>query len=292
MSVTALDEYRPRLGGSTIAAAAGIDPYCSPIRLWLQLTRGEQPEENEAMRLGKKLEPVIFAELNERGVTCERTPGIELYDPDRPWLVGHPDGIGVGDYAGTIVEAKARNRADTLAIWHEAQVQTYLHLAGEDQGLVAQLSGLHLDVFPVERRQPVIDVLLDLAARFMDDVRSGTQPAPNCHPDDRAALALAWPDAAPGKVVRETREVRDARKELALLLEREKASKARGEHLRAVITDHMQDADTLISLHDDVVATWRNVTTHRVDTRALKAEVPHVAEAYTSAATYRRLEFK
>src|SRR6185503_13307523 len=92
--VAVLDERRPVLGGSTIAAAAGIVPYCSPIGLWLELTGKLQREESEPMRIGKVLEPAIFTLFRQDGYDVTRTPDAELRDPALPWLVGHPDGFG------------------------------------------------------------------------------------------------------------------------------------------------------------------------------------------------------
>lgn len=289
VSVTALDDYRPTLGGSTIAAAAGIDPYCSPIRLWLEMTGRVHREETDAMRLGRRLEPVIFAELNERGYPCERTPEVEVRDPVRPWLVGHPDGHGAGPLDGTVIEAKATGRAtDVPPIAHEAQAQTYMHLLGTREALIAQLGGLTFSVWEVGYHAHLAEVLLHLGETFVDYVRQGVQPPPAGHPDDRKALALAWPDSVPGKRVRETREVRDARRELAALMERERAQKARIEHLRAVVTDHMGDAEELVSAHDERVATWKGFTQHRLDTARLKSERPDVYEMFSTATTGRR----
>lgn len=275
------------LGGSTIAAACGIDPYCSPIRLWLDLTQGREREDSEAMRLGRRLEPVIFDELNERGVDCERTPGLTLIDETLPWLVGHPDGLA---HEGlTIVEAKATGRAtNTPHPWHEAQVQTYMHLADLDVAIIAQLAWPKLTVWRVERHQHLIDTMLGIAERFVGQVVDRVQPAPQGHPDDRNALAELWPSMAAGRKVRETREIADARRELADLLTREKAWKSRVDHLRAVITDHMGDAETLISAHDEPVASWRDVTSRRLDTARLKTEQPDIYQTYSTETTGRR----
>lgn len=289
MSVVALDSARPLLGGSTIAAACGVDPYMSPIRLWLELTGRVERAETEAMRWGKRLQPAIFAELQARGYGAHQTDD-ELRDPALPWLVGHPDGY---DYTGdaarlTIVEAKAIGYPrDTLSPAHEAQAQTYMMLAGCDFGYVAQLSGLHLQVFELERKPQVVATLLGLAEAFVGYVRSDTQPPPSGHPDDRDALLLAHPRG--GGTARETRAVRDARRELARLLEQEKAVKARAEHLRAVITDHMGDAETLISSHDEPVARWSNVQTRRLDTKRLRDQRPDIYDLYSTETEGRRL---
>ena len=285
MTVTALDSRRQHLGGSTIAAAAGIDPYCSPIRLWLEMTGRVEREETEAMRMGQRLEPVIFDALADRGYAVERTPGHVMYDESRV-VIGHPDGFA--DNRTCVVETKATNRgAEKPHPWWEAQVQTYLHLARLDRAIIAQLAGLHLTVWEVERKQPVIDTLLALGEAFMGYVRRDEMPAPLGHRDDRDALLLAHPFE--GGRVRETREVRDARRELALLLERGKAFDRRVDHLRAVVTDHMGSADVLLGFDDEVVATWKSVTSRRVDTARLKRERPDVYEEFSTETTTRRL---
>lgn len=289
MTVVPIDSRRPVLGGSTIAAAVGIDPYVSPIRLWLEMTGRIVREQSEAMALGKHLEPVIFDVLRERGYPCERTPHIELRDDAVPWLVGHPDGVRLDTHGGGIVEAKATGRpTDTLPVPHEAQVQTYMRLAGVDHALVAQLGGLTFTVWEVDYNPHLWDVLHELAESFVAHVRSDTPPPPLGHSDDRAALGLTYADVTPGKRVRETRDVRRARHELAVLLEAERRRSESIEHLRATITAYMGDADTLVSAHDDVVATWKPVTSHRLDGKRLKAERPDVHATYTQPTHSRR----
>ena len=177
------------LGGSTIAAAAGIDPYCSPIRLWLELTGKLQREESEPMRIGKVLEPAIFTLFRQDGYDVTRTPDAELRDPFIPWLVGHPDGFGAGEWEGAVIEAKATGRpTDTLPVHHEAQVQTYMRLSGSGNALVGQLGGMTFQTWHVEYHPHLADLLLALGEEFVRRVREGVQPAPHGHPDDRDAL--------------------------------------------------------------------------------------------------------
>jgi predicted phage-related endonuclease len=292
VTVAVLDERRPVLGGSTIAAAAGIDPYCSPIRLWLELTGKLQREESAPMRIGKALEPAIFTLFKQDGYDVTRTPDAEVRDPFVPWLVGHPDGFGAGEWEGAVIEAKATGRpTDTLPVHHEAQVQTYMRLSGAGNALVGQLGGMTFQTWHVEYHPHLADLLLALGEEFVRHVREGVQPAPHGHPDDRDALLSAY-TVEPGGRVRETREVRDWRRELAGLLEAEKARKARIELLRARITAHMGSADTLVSLHDEVVATWKETPSRRLDVTRLRAERPDVYDAYTGETMTRRFLLK
>ena len=63
---------RATIGGSTAAAACGIDPHHSRVALWLEMTGRVTTLESEPMKWGKLLEPVIFDELTTRGSRLSR----------------------------------------------------------------------------------------------------------------------------------------------------------------------------------------------------------------------------
>lgn len=282
--VVPLDPHRQKLGGSTIGAAAGVDPYCSPIRLWLEMTGRIERPETQAMYLGRLLEPAVLQAVREQGYNAEPAKGQVLTRKDAPWIEGHPDAWA----DGAVVELKCAGHAiDALRPAHEAQVQTYMYLADVDEAIVAYLGGLRLDIFHVSRDDWAIDALVKLGQGFMRHVYSDSQPPVTGHDDDRAALLAAHPEAQAWPV-RENKEVREARKELARLLEAEKARKKRIEHLRSIITAHMGEASELLNRDGDVVATWRTVNTKRLDTSALKAAVPEVWAEFATETTTRR----
>lgn len=282
--VVPLDPRRQKLGGSTIGAAAGVDPYCSPIRLWLEITGRIERAETQAMYLGRLLEPAVFIALQEQGYPAERWTGPALAVKSEPWLEGHPDGTS----DGAIVEVKCAGHAiDALRPAHEAQVQTYMWLADTDEAIVAYLGGLRLDVFHVSRDDWAIGTLRKLGAEFMRHVYTDSQPPVTGHDDDRAALLAAHPEGQAWPI-RETKEVREARKELAALLYAEKERKKRIEHLRSVITGHMGEASELVNRDGDTVATWRNVTSKRLDTTALKEAAPKVWAEFATETHTRR----
>ena len=282
--VVPLGPRRQKLGGSTIGAAAGVDPYCSPIRLWLELTGRIERQETEAMYLGRLLEPAVFLALQERGYPAERWTKPALTRKEAPWLEGHPDGTS----EGAIVEVKCTGYAvDSLRPAHEAQVQTYLWLADEEEAIVAYLGGLRLDVFHVSRDDWAGGLLRELGAEFMRHVYADSQPPVTGHDDDRPALLEAHPEAQRWPI-RETKAVRAARTELAALLYAEKERKKRIEHLRSIITAHMGEADTLLNRDGDEVAKWTNVTSHRLDSRALKAAAPEVWAEFATETHTRR----
>lgn len=293
--VVSIDTRRPTLGGSTLPAACGIDPWCSPIRLWLEMTGRIERPESDAMTWGKRLQGPIFDALDELGYLVNDAYDQEWRDPARPWLVGHPDGLGYEAHEGLLVEVKAVGKWSPSANGgpqpnYEAQVQTYLHLTGLDDGLLAVLvGGQKLELHELERNQRAIDTLLELGERFMDYVRRDSPPPAAGHSDDRAALADAFPQHERGKVVRASRELAADVRLLARVKEQAKAVKAREATIAARITEAMGDAETMIGLHDEPLATWRTVASRRVNTDRLRADYPQVYEAVADSTSTRRL---
>lgn len=282
--VVPLDPHRQKLGGSTIGAAAGVDPYCSPIRLWLEMTGRIERAETQAMYLGRLLEPAVLQAVREQGYNVEPAKGAVLTAKGAAWIEGHPDAWA----DGAVVELKCAGHAvDALRPAHEAQVQTYMKLADVDEAIVAYLGGLRLDIFHVSRDDWATEILWRLGQEFMSHVYSDSQPPVTGHDDDRAALLLAHPEAQAWPI-RETKEVREARRELKALLEAERTRKQRIEKLRSVITAHMGEASELLNRDGDVVATWRNVTSKRLDTTALKEAAPEVWAEFATETTTRR----
>src|SRR2546430_10232806 len=109
MTVVPLKPYT--LGGSVAAAANGVDRFRSPVALFGELTGVEafQREETEAMRWGKLCEPLILDVIAQQ-YELMPAPADGFQDPERPWLVGHPDTLMA--YGGhlAIAEAKTHNR--------------------------------------------------------------------------------------------------------------------------------------------------------------------------------------
>ena len=270
------------LGGSTLPAACGLDPYCSPIRLWLRLTGRERVEETEAMWWGRHDEAAIVTRLMALGYELAY-PGPEIADG---WLVGHLDAL----FPDGPVECKSMaHHVDSLDHAHEAQLLTYMHLTGADRGLLARRVGHTLEVREVERRQPWIDLLLELGERFLGYVERDTPPPVSGHPDDRGALVVLFPAEARDEPIRETRAVREARQELRRLMEAEKARKERMEGLRALICEHMGRADTLIDRDGAPVATWRSVQSRRFNLDRFKVDHAALYEEYREPSTTRTL---
>lgn len=96
-----LSERRKGLGGSDAAAILGMNPYRSPLAVYMDKI-GIAPEilDNEAIRQGRDLEQYVaerFCEDTGRKVRrCNRI----LQHPEYPWMLANIDRDVVGEDAG------------------------------------------------------------------------------------------------------------------------------------------------------------------------------------------------
>lgn len=177
------------IGASEIAVAAGLSPYQTPLELYHR-KRGELPpiEDNDAMRLGRLLEPVVKSEFTTR-------TGIVLADPEPPMyrhakhdpIVATPDGI-IDDT--TIFEAKTASwrmktqwgDQDSDFIPDQYLCQTMAQMAVMDAALchVAVLfDGATLKTYKVLRNDELIKHLIAAALELWERIRDGKPPEPN-----------------------------------------------------------------------------------------------------------------
>jgi predicted phage-related endonuclease len=297
VNVAALHPYT--IGGSTIAAAAGIDPYCSPTALFLRMTgQIPEPESNGHMRIGKALEPVILQLLDDDGYNVAPARGDDYRDDARPWLVGHPDAIGLA-HDSFVIEAKATGGwalrswdGDTPPVTWQAQVQTYMHLTGTDRAVIAALiDGTTLRTVEVQRDDRAIGALLERAERFYAMLCRGEIPELDGSKSTRDALHERFAEATPGRKVRASRAVRDVVAEMRQLKASMDAHERQYEERRRVLEATMGDAEVLLDHADNVLAKWTPTTTRRLDTKRLKAELPAIHEEYAVPTTSRRFTF-
>jgi predicted phage-related endonuclease len=262
VTVAALHPYT--IGGSTIAAAAGIDPYCSPTALFLRMTGAiSEPEENGHMRIVKALEPVIIELLREDGHVIPMHYDVRAYDAARPWLVGHVDALGVA-HESYVIECKATGGwalrlwdGDTPPVTWQAQVQTYMHLTQTDRAVIAALiAGPTLRTVEVRRDDRAISMLLERAERFYGMLCRGEIPELDGSKSTRDALHERFAEATPGRKVRATKSVRDVVAEMRQLKASMDAHERQYEERRRMVEATMGDAEVLLDHADNVLVKW------------------------------------
>ncbi|MFI6033014.1 YqaJ viral recombinase family protein [Streptomyces sp. NPDC051315] len=176
------------IGGSDIAAICGLNPWTSPLEIWLKKTGQTVPPRidevlSEAAEHGHELEPFVASRFTKKtGLPIFDNPGT-LRLPDIPWALVNLDRTTEDGGLPGVVELKTRS-SYALQEWLEeppvdVQVQTQWQLlvTGWSFGYTAALiGGQRTIVHRIERDEKLIEDLLAIAAEFWGRVETGLQP--------------------------------------------------------------------------------------------------------------------
>jgi len=302
------------IGGSDWQHVLSIGPYGCPRMLWYQKI-GQEPDVQRpvtgAMTRGHKLEQLVAEEYAE--VTGNRVRNKTIFaDIPRPeWWIGNIDRAIVGGEIGPgVLECKTVNPWRFRALQNNGpgeewmfQIQHYLGLTGWNWGAFAILEPLNWQFLIVEvgAEKDLLDAMVADGNLFWDCVE-GRRPDPpqlpatdhRCHRCEYritcqgADLFAAVPDAAPGAIedrhdevlanlVRQRNEVRAVVDEATGFLET----------INTTIKDHLGGPCKVRCGGSRVYLITSSQT--RIDTRALKAEQPEVAEKYSRTTTTTQL---
>lgn len=204
------------LGASEVAAALGLNPYKSPLKLYLEkMGHREDLSGNEAVEFGVQMEGPIRQWFAKRYPVVERF-NVEVQEypfmlrhPDHYWLSASPDGVITHPELGVgLIEIKTASErmwreweADELPTMYYIQIQSQLAVTGLDYAYVVALVGRKLLWKFVPRNDEVIDQIIDLTGMWWrDHIEAKIPPAPEGLPSDTAALKLLYPEATPDVV--------------------------------------------------------------------------------------------
>jgi len=175
------------LGGTDISAVAGLNPWRTPFDVYCE-KRGltERQPENEAMKMGKRLEPVVL-DLYEEATGYQTEPGLFTVHPSLPWACGTPDALTLAP-EGPLVEIKTAG-ARQASRWGEPgtdqipdhyllQVQWYLTLTKRQAADIAVLlGGQEFRLYHLAHNQALEDRLLEIGEKFWkENVLAGNPP--------------------------------------------------------------------------------------------------------------------
>ena len=158
------------IGGSDIAACAGLSSWTSPITLWAKKT-GQIPDEvtpNMSMKLGTILEePILQLFADEHPELTMLTTGTWA-NKTYPWMRANPDGLYLdADGNWGIVEVKfSRDYWTQVPQSYRAQVLWYMKVFGIRQAKLVALAGSSYQEYEIEWDQFEADTLFEAAIRF------------------------------------------------------------------------------------------------------------------------------
>jgi len=141
-----LASRRNGIGGSDASAILGVNPYSSPLKVYLdKIGKSEDKETNEAMRQGTDLEQYVADRFVEATGKKVRKCNKILQHPEYPWMLANIDRDIVGENAGleckTIsafdIEDKLEN--GEYPAHYYVQCVHYMAITGADRWYLAVL---------------------------------------------------------------------------------------------------------------------------------------------------------
>jgi len=292
-----LAERQTGIGGSDIAAILGISPWATPLDVYRNKLGLDETEQTASMRRGIRLEPYILDAFEEEiGTTVFRDHPMARHQ-DHHWMLGHIDGWFETDGDPQGVEAKSVGAWAHRDEWGEpgtdeipqhylTQCHWYLTVTGWKRWhLTAWFGTDEVRNYVIDRDEDLSQGLIEAGDRFwFDHVLAQVPPDPATIDDQRNL----WTRPAEKAVEMTT----DLQYHIGCVAElqavRKKAEEEIAEHQFQLQKAMGEDADKIVH-GGKPVATWKAVTSSRIDTKAIKAnEPPEFLERYTKTTTSRR----
>lgn len=205
-----LEVRKSGIGGSDAAAAVGLNPYVSPLELWLDktgrdagLAKPDPHDTSEPIYWGTLLEPIVAAAYTQQTGNRVRKVNAVLQHPTIPFMLANLDREIVGVPGVQILECKtagefgARLWRDGVPEYVQLQVQHQLAVTGKRAADVAVLlCGQQLAVHRIERDDELIARLIPLEAAFWRFVETDTPPPADGSDSADRALRHLYPGNA------------------------------------------------------------------------------------------------
>ena len=197
------------IGSSDAGAAVGLNPYQSPLELWLVKTgrdgglpKIDPNDETSPMYWGALLEPIVAAHYTKRSGNRVRRINAVLQHPDRDkaWMLANIDREIVGASDVQILECKtagefgARLWRDGVPDYVVCQVQHQLAVTGKAAADVCVLiCGQEIRIYRIERDDVLINRLIELERQFWRYVEMDVPPPADGSDSADVALRCLYP---------------------------------------------------------------------------------------------------
>jgi len=290
-------ERQKGIGGSDAAAVLGVSRWKSPLRLYLEKLGEIEPEQdNEYMLWGRKLEKLIIEHFVEAtGKNVEKIDKI-LVHPEYPFMIANLDGYIPEEDA--VVEVKTASSykldewsGDNIPVEYVLQGQHYLAVTGCSKVYYPVLVGGNtFFIKEMTRDEELINMIIDAESKFWHEhIEKRIPPEMTGSVDARGLLDKLYPTAKEGLKV-ELPQLEETVNQLAVTQAKIKELEQLVDELQAKIKEQMGEAE--IAEIGSFVATWKPVTTERLDTSRLKKELPDVYKQFLTSSTSRRFSLK
>ena len=291
------------IGGSDVAAILGLSNYRDIVDVWKDKTADEviEREENQKMRWGNILEaPVADEYANQSGNKIIASDKM-LKHPEISYMLANIDRFyELPDGRRGILEIKTTSKhymsgwKYDLPMEYYCQVQHYMWIAKAlkltqlDEAHVAILaSGQEFTIIPVAYDDKfIIGATGTLHEFWTQYVKTKTPPEPT-NGEQVEKLFSAFKD----KEIEASKEVMLLVTNLAMSTAQRLEMEKREKELKSQIKLVMRDAE-LLTYDSDLILTWKEMTSNRLDQKALEKDYPDLVAEYKKESSYRKMDVK
>ena len=289
-----LEVRKKSIGGSEAGALLGMNPYASPLTLYLDKKDLSKPREyKEAMRLGNDLEEYVAQRfVEETGKKVRRDNYMYMHD-EYDFITANVDRVIVGENAG--LECKTMGSFNNYDLengevptHYWCQCQHYMAVMGYDRMYLAVLvfqKGIFINT--IERNQEFIDGMLVAEKIFWTDyIEKNQMPAPDGSEASETALKELYPESRDMTIQMPNSD--GLIKEYLRLGDQIKELKDKQTEVKNKLCARLGDAEA--GEGTEYKCSWKTSSSKRVDTAMLKSRFPeiyHQVAKTTKSRTFR-----
>lgn len=279
------------IGGSDIAPIMGVSPWSTPLDVYRDKMNPVviYEEESEDLKRGARVEKYILQEYSEVNNCSLETNLAPVIDPKYPFMRGNVDARVVGE--NVIVEAKSTKCPltrweDGVPEYYRTQVAYYAMLTNAERVDIPVLfSNWKYACFTYWRDLEYEARIREAVIGFWHNhILAGIPPAPS----NPAELKEAYPRLESAKTIKADNGIREKINIWQETLLKRKELEKREEKLKIEIQNYMGDASVLDAGFCRVALRERTIS--RLDTGALKEEMPELYNEYLNDSTCRFLQ--
>ena len=282
-----LTEWRQKraysIGASEAGAIMSLNPYKSPLDVYLEKTGEKQPdEENLAMTIGTFMEPLarrLFTK--ETGLEVRQDNKIRI-DPVYDFLTTNLDGMIVGEKVPLEIKTATQWNIDEISDWYYCQLQMQLMVTGAPFIYFAVIVLGYKKTFVVDRfprNDAFIKNMRNVMVKFWtENVLAKVPPDPITYEEAQRVYPIGDPEKiveAPSDVYRVI-ALQDKRykSDIKILKKRIEAGNVKMSLL-------MKDAKQVVTFEDEVLVTWKNnKDSEKFDLATFEKENPLLFKKY------------
>lgn len=291
------------IGGSDAGAICGVNPYTSPVQVYLDKITDDIPEDidNESMRCGRDLEEYVAERFVEATGLKVRRANMMYAHKKYPYMIADVDRLIVGkDENGQLVGLECKTASPYSADkWNDGQIpahylaQCYHYMAVLDASawyIAVLIYGKEFKYIKIDRDDEVINALIEIESHFWNDnVLKGRMPEMDGSTATDEAINILFKNSQEmlSKPLIGFDEKLHRRYEIDGLIDKLEREKRQ---IDQEVKAYMQEAE--IAENDSFFVSWKQTISNRIDTARLRMEEPEIYNKFLKQISSRRFLIK